>query len=43
VALARATRGGSSKKPMRRGKSKDRPVKVLASRSFLVDVHLIDR
>jgi uncharacterized membrane protein len=43
VAIARATRGGSSKKPTRRGRSKDRPVKVLASRSFLVDVHLIDR
>lgn len=43
VALARATRGGSSKKPTRRSRAKDRPVKVLASRSFLVDVHLIDR
>jgi hypothetical protein len=43
VALARATRGGSSKKPTRRSRSKDRPVKVLASRSFLVDVHLVDR
>jgi hypothetical protein len=43
VALARATRGGSSKKPAKRSRSKDRPVKVLASRSFLVDVHLIDR
>ena len=43
VALARATRGGSSKKPARKGRSKDRPVKVLASRSFLVDVHLVDR
>ena len=43
VALARATRGGSSKRPAKRSKAKDRPVKVLASRSFLVDVHLIDR
>ena len=43
VALARATRGGSSRRPARRGKAKDRPVKVVASRSFLVDVHLIDR
>jgi hypothetical protein len=43
VVLARATRGGSSRKPTRRSRSKDRPVKVLASRSFLVDVHLIDR
>ena len=43
VALARATRGGSSKKPAKRSKAKDRPVKVLASRSFMVDVHLLDR
>jgi hypothetical protein len=43
VAIARATRGGSSKRPARRARGKDRPVKVLASRSFLVDVHLIDR
>ncbi|MDX6581608.1 MAG: hypothetical protein QOI10_792 [Solirubrobacterales bacterium] len=43
VALARATRGGSSKRPAKRSKSKARPVKVVASRSFLVDVHLIDR
>lgn len=43
VALARATRGGSSKKISRRSRPKDRPVKVLGSRSFIVDVHLIDR
>jgi hypothetical protein len=43
VALARATRGGSSKRPAKRAKAKERPVKVLASRSFMVDVHLIDR
>ncbi len=43
VALARATRGGSSKRPAKRQKAKERPLKVLASRSFLVDVHLIDR
>ena len=43
VALARATRGGSSKRPAKRQKAKARPVKVVASRSFLVDVHLIDR
>ena len=43
VAIARATRGGSTKRPAKRSKAKDRPVKVLASRSFLVDVHLIDR
>ena len=42
VAIARATRG-SSKKPARRSRPKDRPVKVLGSRSFIVDVHLIDR
>ena len=43
VALARATRGGSSKRPAKRARAKERPVKVLASRSFIVDVHLIDR
>ena len=43
VALARATRGGSSRRPAKRAKAKERPVKVLASRSFLVDVHLVDR
>jgi hypothetical protein len=43
VALARATRGGSSKRPAKRGRAKERPVKVLASRSFMVDVHLLDR
>jgi hypothetical protein len=43
VALARATRGGSSRKPSKRAKAKERPVKVLASRSFIVDVHLLDR
>ena len=43
VALARATRGGSSKRPAKRARGKERPVKVLASRSFIVDVHLIDR
>ncbi len=43
VALARATRGGSSKRPAKRAKAKERPVKVLASRSFMVDVHLLDR
>ncbi len=43
VALARATRGGSSKRPAKRQKAKERPVKVLASRSFMVDVHLLDR
>lgn len=43
VALARATRGGSSKRPAKRGRAKERQVKVLASRSFMVDVHLLDR
>ena len=43
VAIARATRGGSSKRAARRSRPKDRPVKVLGSRSFIVDVHLIDR
>jgi hypothetical protein len=43
VALARATRGGSSKRPAKRSKPKERAVKVLASRSFIVDVHLLDR
>jgi hypothetical protein len=43
VALARATRGGSSKRPAKRARAKQRPVKVLASRSFMVDVHLLDR
>jgi hypothetical protein len=43
VAIARVARGGPSKKGARRGRSKERPVKVLGSRSFIVDVHLIDR
>jgi hypothetical protein len=43
VALARATRGNGSKRPAKRSKAKERPVKVLASRSFMVDVHLLDR
>lgn len=43
VALARVTRGGSTKRPAKRSKAKQRPVKVLASRSFMVDVHLLDR
>lgn len=43
VALARATRGGSNRRPAKRAKSKERPVRVLASRSFMVDVHLLDR
>jgi hypothetical protein len=44
AAVVRASRGSSSsRKPARRASRKERPLKVLASRSFLVDVHLIDR
>lgn len=43
VALARATRSVSSHRPAKRLRAKQRPVKVLASRSFLVDVHLLDK
>jgi hypothetical protein len=39
----RVTRGSSGRKPARRAPRKERAVKVLASRSFMVDVHLIDR
>ena len=43
VAAVRATRGSSAKRPSRRSsRAKERPMKVLASRSFLVDVHLLD-
>jgi hypothetical protein len=41
--VVRASRGSSGKRPARRSSRKERPVKVLASRSFMVDVHLIDR
>ena len=43
AAVVRASRAASGRKPARRGARKERPVKVLASRSFLVDVHLVDR
>lgn len=44
VAAVRATRGSNGKRPSRRSsRGKERPVKVLASRSFLVDVHLLDK
>jgi hypothetical protein len=43
AAVVRASRGSGSRKPARRSSRKERPVKVLASRSFLVDVHLVDR
>ncbi|HLM30518.1 MAG TPA: hypothetical protein VK326_02530 [Solirubrobacterales bacterium] len=43
VAAVRATRGSGGKRAVRRSsRAKERPVKVLASRSFLVDVHLLD-
>ncbi len=41
VAVVRASRGSSTRRAARRGRAKDRPVKVVASRSFLVDVHLL--
>lgn len=41
VAAVRATRGGSSgRKPVKRA-GRGRPRKVVASRSFLVDVHVL--
>jgi hypothetical protein len=43
AAVVRASRGATGRKPARRSARKDRPIKVLASRSFLVDVHLVDR
>jgi len=43
VAVARATRGGSKRPSKRSQRGRERPVRVLASRSFLVDVHLLDR
>lgn len=44
VAAVRATRSASGKGPSHRSsRGKERPVKVLASRSFLVDVHLLDK
>ena len=41
--VVRASRGSSGRKPAKRSSRKERPIKVLASRSFLVDVHLVDR
>lgn len=44
VAVVRASRGSGARRPARRaGRAKERPVKVVASRSFMVDVHLLDR
>jgi len=42
VAVVRATRAPLTRRPARRGLlGRERPVKVVASRSFLVDVHLL--
>ncbi len=42
VAVVRASRAGSSgRKPVRRAGRGQRPQRVVASRSFLVDVHLL--
>ena len=42
VAVVRATRPSSSRKrPARRRRERDVPARVIASRSFLVDVHLL--
>ena len=43
VAVVRASRGGGSRRrPARRSsRSQERPANVIASRSFLVDVHLL--
>lgn len=40
VAVVRASRSGSARRPAKRS-SRERPVKVVASRSFMVDVHLL--
>jgi hypothetical protein len=42
VAAVRAASARGVSRPLRRRRA-ERPVKVLASRSFLVDVHLLDR
>lgn len=42
VAVVRATRATGSRRPARRAtRRRERPVNVVASRSFLVDVHLL--
>jgi hypothetical protein len=41
VAVVRASRGSSGRRAARRSRGRERPVKVVASRSFLVDVHLL--
>jgi hypothetical protein len=44
VAVVRAARSGTGRRrPSRRARKRERAVNVLASRSFLVDVHLLDR
>lgn len=43
VAAVRATRGGGRRIDRRIGLGRDRNTKVIASRSFLVDVHLLGR
>ncbi len=44
VAVVRAASGGRRRKPARRQpKRQERPANVIASRSFLVDVHLLGR
>lgn len=41
VAVVRASRAGSSRRPVRKASRRERPMKVVASRSFMVDVHLL--
>jgi truncated hemoglobin YjbI len=46
VAMAKAARGAGSRRAMSkaiRRQRRDRPVNVIASRSFLVDVHVLGR
>lgn len=40
VAAVRAATG-NGRRPARRGKRSERPANILASRSFLVDIHLL--
>jgi hypothetical protein len=42
VAAVRATRGGSRRRSLPRSlRGRERPAKVVASRSFLIDVHVL--
>jgi hypothetical protein len=41
VAVVRASRGGSGRRAAKRSRGRERPVKVVASRSFMVDVHVL--